>query len=518
MAKVLISYFSDYGEAMYDAITDILIKNGNEIFRFNINNPKVSITQWGGISKIVDESLLTQIKNFAPTIILNFNNSLPVNCFDLLPADCKICAIDADAPEVAFWNKENLEKYYEKYVFLGLQSYSREMYERFLNKKLESNYLYFPPATVVKNESLEKNKNISFIGSNFYPDWIPDFSSDFYKPMALSLYDKISKDYFFPIDEAKKIAYQAKDINFLYEYIRGYNAGQERLKYLQQIDTLGLTLYGSRGWEHVHFYDLELAKCFDSTPITTIEENQWVYNTSKISVNISHPLAKSSFSWRVMDIMASSSCLLTEDKPDWRDLFEEYLSKEVLDAIIYKDRFDMRQKAIRLLNDEELRLKCVKELNNAIEQNGRWESRFKLLEDFLKIPFLNSSEGRKDCIFIKREDGISSSKEEVVEEISKNKFKLLCRAIWNLYTQGISRIKNSKIFVTLILLLNISIVAYLFCSWFYNENEIAINTTLYISGVLGIISLLFLLPVILYSPIKWSLKIVRTFYRKLKRN
>ena len=41
MAKVLISYFSDYGEAMYDAITDILIKNGNEIFRFNINNPQV---------------------------------------------------------------------------------------------------------------------------------------------------------------------------------------------------------------------------------------------------------------------------------------------------------------------------------------------------------------------------------------------------------------------------------------------------------------------------------------------
>ncbi len=36
------------------------------------------------------------------------------------------------------------------------------------------------------------------------------------------------------------------------------------------------------------------------------------------------PLAKTSFSWRVMDIMASGACLLMEDKPDWRDLFEKY--------------------------------------------------------------------------------------------------------------------------------------------------------------------------------------------------
>ena len=47
-----------------------------------------------------------------------------------------------------------------------------------------------------------------------------------------------------------------------------------------------------------------------------------------------------------MDIMASNSCLLMEDKPDWRDLFEKYLSKETLEAVIYKDRFDMREKAI----------------------------------------------------------------------------------------------------------------------------------------------------------------------------
>ena len=77
MAKILISYFSDYGEAMYDAISDILLKNGNDVFRFNINNPAVSITKWGGDCSISDKSVIKQITDFAPEIVLNFNHSLP---------------------------------------------------------------------------------------------------------------------------------------------------------------------------------------------------------------------------------------------------------------------------------------------------------------------------------------------------------------------------------------------------------------------------------------------------------
>jgi hypothetical protein len=37
---------------MYDAITNVLLKNGNNVFRLNINNPAVSITKWGGDSII----------------------------------------------------------------------------------------------------------------------------------------------------------------------------------------------------------------------------------------------------------------------------------------------------------------------------------------------------------------------------------------------------------------------------------------------------------------------------------
>lgn len=404
MARILISYFSDYGEAMYDAITDVLHKNGNDIFRMNINNPSVSITKWGGESHINDKILLNKIRDFNPEFVFNFNNCLPQNCYEILDEKCKICAVDADAPSVAFWNRNIFDKYFNRFMFLGLQSYSKTMYENWLNTKLNrANYLYFPPATIVKNEKLNQDKNISFIGSNFYPFAIP-MGNDFYGPDAIKLYDAFKKNYFLTPYDAEQICENTANVAWLWESVRSFYAGQDRLRHMQQLTDLGFTFYGIRKWNHIAYYDFELAKCFDSTPKITLQQNQWVYNTSKISVNFSHPLAKSSFSWRVMDIMASNSCLLMEDKTDWHELFDKYLSPDVLDTIIYRDRFDMRQKAIKLLKDEKLRKKCIAELNNAIEKNGRWEIRFASLEKFLNIKLLNIKNDAPELIVVHRQE------------------------------------------------------------------------------------------------------------------
>lgn len=421
MANILISYYSDYGEAMYDAITNILQGNGNNIFRFNINNPSVDITTWGGKSTIVDLEILNKIKTFNPEIVLNFNNCLPVNAYQVLNKECKICLIDADAPEIAFWNKDMIKPHLKQILFLGLQSYSKTMYERYLKMNLtDKNYLYFPPGTVIRNEKLKQDKNISFIGSNFYPLSVPH-DEDFYSGGALKVYDALVKDYFLTFENAKKI-FPACSKN-LFVNIRAYYCGQERLKYMQQLTDLGFTFYGVRWWNHIAYIDFDLAKCFDQTPKISVEDNQWVYNTSKVSVNISHPLAKSSFSWRVMDIMASNACLVMEDKPDWRNLFGKYLSKETINSIIYKDRFDMRDKVKRLLSDETLRQKCVKELNNAIEQNGRWEIRFKSLEKFLGIKLLNLNQKGK-LIRIERKENFKKKKNFLANFKLKNRIKV----------------------------------------------------------------------------------------------
>ena len=446
MAKILISYFSDYGEAMYDAITKVLQNNGNDIFRLNINNPRHYLTKWGGDSFIVDNSLLNDIKKFSADLILSFNNSLPQNCYDILKKESKICVIDADAPELAFWNSGIIKKYRDNIFWLGLQSYSKKMYERYLKCELTNiNYLYFPPATIVKQDNIKIDKNISFIGSNFYPAMIPS-QKYFYSKNALYLYDKFKKNYFYSFADAQKKYLCDKE---MFEYVRGYYAGQERLKYLQQLSDIGLKLYGMRGWEYLPYYDFELAKCFDARNIVSIEDNQFIYNTSKISINISHPLAKSSFSWRVMDIMASNSCLLMEDKPDWRKLFEKYLSKKTIEMVIYKDRFDMREKAINLLKNEKLRLECVKECNYAIEQNGRWEHRFKELEKFLNMQLLKINNTNPKIIFVQKEiskqetpDKTTNKGQQDNSEILNNTQKYKNFLTWKLGEAFIKSTKN----------------------------------------------------------------------------
>lgn len=429
MANVLISYYSDYGEAMYDAITEVLLKNGNNVFRLNINNPAVSITRWGGDSIINTSILLEQIKDFNPHIILNFNNSLPQNCYEILDKECRICILDADNPET-FWNQNFYKTKKNRYLYLGFQSYSKKMYESSIDCQLEEgkNYLYFPPATVVKNQKLPQNKNISFIGSNLYPYSIPKELS-FYNINGLNLYHLFKNNFFVTLDEARTACPKVQNVEWLYEKVRFFTVGQERLKYLQTLVDLGLNIFGNRHWEQIAYYDFELANCHNEMPILTNSDNQWVYNTSKISINISHPQARSSFSWRVMDIMASNSCLLTEDKPDWRDLFEKYLSKETLDTVIYTDRFDMREKAKKLLSDNKLRQRCITDLNRAIEKNGRWEFRLKKLQDFLGISLLNAVE--KDSIYVE----LSKNRIDTFRNLYKNKSKIrICAIVHTEYT------------------------------------------------------------------------------------
>ena len=73
--------------------------------------------------------------------------------------------IDADTFDVGFWNKEELKNNKDRYIFLGMQTDSRSIYENRLGAVKQ--YLHFPSATLSKSKNSVKLRNISFIGSNF---------------------------------------------------------------------------------------------------------------------------------------------------------------------------------------------------------------------------------------------------------------------------------------------------------------------------------------------------------------
>ena len=427
MANIIVCFWSENGKAFYDNLSDYLKQNGNNILYLNMHN-YITYSVWGTKYDIVNsDDLWNRVSSFRPDVILSFNNVFPNEFADKL--DCPVCILDADTPDVGFWHRDKLKENADRYVFLGFQSASRDLYTKAFGHI--KNFLYFPGATTMVAEKLPVDKNISFIGSNFL-----------YLRVMLGEFKFVDdKDLFYDALKVYKIvrSQNETELKNLYENPLRNNseytdklivfaskqiAGMDRIRCLQVLSDMGLQVYGLDTWRELAYYDLDLALCYDETPITSLEENQYIYNTSKIAVNISHPQAKSAFSWRVMDIMATNACLLMEEKPDFDELFGKYISKEVHDAIIYHDEYDLRTKAKFLLENENFRKRCVKECQNAIEQNGRWKNRFKDLGDFLGMNFLsNNSMGK--IVYVDYDTVASEVSESFYVRHIKPRWKLL---------------------------------------------------------------------------------------------
>lgn len=387
MARVLISYKARYSDCLYQDIEKVLLKEGNDVLLINwADRSDTNLIISVDSSK---EHLTERIIEFAPDLVFNFNNSCPYATINML--NCPILVFEADMPYLeTYVSGQNLIRKLlenEHIYYIGTDSASKEVLDKYLGYTFDENrFLHLPLATEANRVERPLLRNIFFCGANWYEEFFDIIKSDELYSDFKKLYEIHKKEHGWQtlIQKSEKNTIFISGLFFHF-------AGQERLRYLNQLTDLGLEVYG-RYWESAGYaYDMELAELCKNQPITdaTIQE---YYNSSKISVNFSHPQAINSFSFRVMDIMASSSCVLTEDKKDWHMLFDNYVSKEVQDAIIYKDRFDMRDKAIRLLNDEPFRQRCVAECNNAIEQNGRWKSRLYELQEFINIQLIGVGE------------------------------------------------------------------------------------------------------------------------------
>ena len=400
-------YFSIAGEVFYDGMQEALSNAGNDIFRFNAFN-HISYTEWGKNFTLNKKGVgvLPKIENFSPDLILSFNAFLPEELIHI--TNCPICLLDADNPKY-FWHKNYIKQNKDKFYYLGTQKKSLDIYKEHFNID-EQQYLYFPAATSLENKKVKQDKNISFIGSHFITQKYKNMeylTNIEYLPMVKKILTINPSDLFINLDKTKgnllkNSNTEVDDLEFVVDKLfdeSQHVAGIHRTQFLSQISDLGLTIYGPKSWVNLIPYYPDVAICYTPEVVITAEENENVYNSSKISVNISHPQDVLGFSWRVMDIMAANSCLVMEKKPDWEDLFGEYISKEVKEAILYNDRYDCREKIKNLLNNEILRLKCVEECQHAIEKNGRWEHRFRDLANFIGID-LTSKKGKGTVISI----------------------------------------------------------------------------------------------------------------------
>lgn len=408
MHKILFLFDSTYGNAFFKGFAEELVKQGNQVLFVNMHKAKL-------------REIKKQIQDFQATILFSFNLFDFENFKKILPQ--KKILFDIDTPENIINKKFFIREYNsnKEMHYVSIQSNYKYMLQKILPEITDySRCHYMPVATSFCNIKSNKVRNIFFCSTNWDINLIETLPN-LNKKELVKYYAALREDYF-----ANEKLYFKKESN-VNSTLKWNIAGLERVNNLSMLSDLGLEIYGNK-WDKL-FYNLDVMSCLKYKKILNLQECEKYYNESKISINFSHLQAKKAFSFRVMDIMATDSCLLMEDKEDWHNLFDKYLSQKTIDSVIYKDKYDMREKAKKLLTDDELRKYCVKELNYAIEQNGRWKYRIKNLEEILNVTLRNPT---MSGAFME----ISIKKKKVIKKFQfKKRYKLFIYSICLAFAQ-----------------------------------------------------------------------------------
>ena len=121
---------------------------------------------------------------------------------------------------------------------------------------------------------------------------------------------------------------------------------------------------------------ISLLDCIDSD---LDQLNQNIYNKSKIGINVSHLQATSGFPWRVMDIMASNACLVTDYHEDFKRLFGN------IPIPTYESELEAYEVCRQLIKDESRRKEIVLQCQEVIENKYRFRHLLPRLEEYSGI-------------------------------------------------------------------------------------------------------------------------------------
>ena len=104
-------------------------------------------------------------------------------------------------------------------------------------------------------------------------------------------------------------------------------------------------------------------------------------NQSLISLNHSHEQAKNKcYSWRVLDILASNSLLITDKSSLLAKQFGKNINRQFYDSVS-----DARKIINYFLKNKNARSDLIAEQNQIIDKFFRWEDRIKKIEDIFGL-------------------------------------------------------------------------------------------------------------------------------------
>ena len=382
MARILIGLYNGlYSEetplkfaCWYDGLIRGL-SDGNELYIWQIK-------EFGKKETFFSEEDKEKIRAFSPDLALSFNNVLPKLGGGV--ADCPEIVIIVDS--LAYiTNKSYLIQ--NDHLIIGS---AQEADLRHLSDAgIDRNRLFVSqPYTAIKpDDSVKADTNIAFIGSRF---GVPANAE--VKNLSEQGSEVIRK-------YGECLAYAAKhpladkdtlinDCNVMDPWLQerinvpdmvSLLSAEKRVRLLSAIVDLGLSLYGSRTWLTKYHYDSRLNLAFVDEEVWTVEDNQNIYNHAKIGINVSHVQALDGFPWRILDILSSNACLVS----DYHSGFSKVLEGCYFPT--YRDPFEARDLCKWLLRDETARKQIVRECNRFVSEHFTLDRFLEQLEELSSV-------------------------------------------------------------------------------------------------------------------------------------
>ena len=389
MAKIFVSASSHIYDrdqrkyltaCFYEQFIRVLVRHGNDVLYLNTAGfLKKSFNAKNIENLSVNKNKVYKvIQNFSPDLAIVFNNSTCSNLDKII--DAPIILWDADS--VPFFNdKENIKKNPDRYYFFCSSTSTTKNTINFFRAK-EKNVIYMPFATDLRAKDIKQTKNISFIGTNF-------ILSHNIKKYLYTHDDK--KNFKIVIENLKKDPFKRGIIEkynisdpdlekIPYSDLMTVMSGNKRIQILLAVHDLGLSLYGTSNWLDLASISLDMALLYDPILVYSAQHNQDIYNSSKLSISIAHTQAVTGFPWRVMDIMATNSCLVSDKKEEIHDRFKKYVS-----IPMYETPQEARELSKKLLKDEIWRKDIILGSQKAIEETARFEHRMRDIEQIFGI-------------------------------------------------------------------------------------------------------------------------------------
>ncbi len=389
----------------YDQFITTLKELGNNVLVFipNVFNNNVFASNNELKFNIIEKTLIEDIKKFNPELIFSFNNANYHNILNI--TNCPIVLWDADL--YFMWNQKGIiNKNLDRYTFFSFSKKGINNLKQNI-KNLKDNQIYFVQAgTNLKRENIIQDKNISFIGTNFENDiWFINFlekysnieSKEFIRELNNTIFanpDIRIQDLAIVLNKYSNLeAYNYFINNFIETYYNFYS-GEKRIKILDSISGLGLYLYGVN-WNKIADSFPSLYGCYVNDLLYTAKHNQDLYNSSKLCINILHEQSRNGIPWRVLDIMATQGCLVSEYSKGIEDLV-----KDKIKLPMFENRFDAYKLCKKLLEDNVYRNEIVNTSNEIINEGYSWRKRFEEISEILKINLLNENSTNEGQITI----------------------------------------------------------------------------------------------------------------------